>query len=82
MCGIVGLIENSDVIERVTRGLLTVQHRGQDAAGILTYDGQFHVKKGLGLIRDVFSSFEDIKELKGNIGLGQVTLPHGRRMQG
>lgn len=75
MCGIVGLIENSEVVERITRGLLTVQHRGQDAAGQLTYDGQFHVMKGLGLVRDVFSSYEDILELRGNTGLGQVRYP-------
>jgi len=75
MCGIVGLLENSEVVERLTRGLLTVQHRGQDAAGLLTYDGQFHVRKGLGLVRDVFSSYNDITELKGNVGLGQVRYP-------
>ncbi|MBN2383589.1 amidophosphoribosyltransferase [bacterium] len=75
MCGIVGLFENTEVIERLTRGLLTVQHRGQDAAGMLTYDGMFHVKKGLGLIRDVFSTYEDIAELRGNVGLAQVRYP-------
>lgn len=75
MCGIVGLIENNDVINRLNRGLLTLQHRGQDAAGMLTYDGHFHLKKGLGLIRDVFSSYDDIKNLSGNIGLGHVRYP-------
>jgi len=75
MCGIIGLFENTEVVERLNRGLLTVQHRGQDAAGLLTYDGKFHLRKGLGLIRDVFSSYKDIRELKGNVGLGQVRYP-------
>ena len=76
MCGIVGLIENNRVVERLYRGLLTLQHRGQDAAGILTYDGDsFHFKKGKGLVKDVFKSFEDIQLLKGNIGIAQVRYP-------
>ena len=76
MCGIVGLFENNRVVERLYRGLLTLQHRGQDAAGILTYDGEsFHFKKGKGLVRDVFQDFEDIKNLKGNIGIAQVRYP-------
>ncbi|MFC1850770.1 amidophosphoribosyltransferase [candidate division CSSED10-310 bacterium] len=75
MCGIIGLMENTEVIERLNRGLLTLQHRGQDAAGVLTYDGRFHTKKGLGLIRDVFSTYDDIRNLRGTIGLGHVRYP-------
>lgn len=75
MCGVIGLFENGEVSERLNRGLLTLQHRGQDAAGLLTYDGQFHLRKGLGLIRDVFNSYEAIKGLTGNIGLGHVRYP-------
>jgi len=76
MCGIIGLIENDDVVERLYRGLMCLQHRGQDAAGILTYNkNRFHSKKGLGLIKDVFKTYEDISSLKGNIGLAQVRYP-------
>jgi amidophosphoribosyltransferase len=75
MCGIIGLIENKPVVERLYRGLLTLQHRGQDAAGMLTYNGIFHSRKGAGLIKDVFRSYEDIIHLKGNVGLAQVRYP-------
>lgn len=55
MCGIIGLMSDSPVNQRVYDALHLLQHRGQDAAGIATLDGlQFHFFKGLGLVRDVF----------------------------
>ncbi len=75
MCGVIGLVENNDVVRRIYRALLTLQHRGQDAAGILTYNGRFHYRKGAGLVKDIFAKPEDIENLKGNIGIGQVRYP-------
>ena len=54
MCGVLGIYSTEPVIARMYTGLLTLQHRGQDSAGILTYDGRFHEKKGNGLVRDIF----------------------------
>jgi amidophosphoribosyltransferase len=74
MCGVIGIYGNEDVVREIYQGLLAVQHRGQDAAGICTYDGRFHTKKGNGLVRDIFS-VENIKRLKGNIGIGHTRYP-------
>ncbi|MBT4495760.1 amidophosphoribosyltransferase [bacterium] len=74
MCGIVGIIGNQDVGIEVYESLICLQHRGQDSAGISTYNKQFHLKKGLGLVRDVFDQ-EDMDRLKGNIGIGQLRYP-------
>ena len=55
MCGIVGVVGTSAVNQRLYDGLTVLQHRGQDAAGIATYgDGELCVRKGSGLVRDVF----------------------------
>ena len=74
MCGVIGIYGNEDVVREIYQGLLAVQHRGQDAAGISTYDGRFHTKKGNGLVRDIFS-VENVKRLKGNIGIGHTRYP-------
>jgi len=74
MCGVIGIYGNEDVVRELYQGLLAVQHRGQDAAGITTYDGRFHTKKGNGLVRDIFS-IENIQRLKGNIGIGHTRYP-------
>jgi len=74
MCGIVGIIGNNEVAIEIYEGLICLQHRGQDSAGIVTYNQQFHLKKGMGLVRDVFRQ-DDINELKGNVGIGQVRYP-------
>jgi amidophosphoribosyltransferase len=74
MCGVLGIIDSGDVISKMYTGLLTLQHRGQDSAGILTYDGKFHIKKGNGLIRDIFNE-KHIARLKGNISIGHTRYP-------
>ncbi len=74
MCGFVGLIGTDDPVREVHDGLLAIQHRGQDAAGIVTYDGRFHVRKGAGLVREVFSP-EAMAGVGGNLALGHVRYP-------
>jgi len=71
MCGIVGMMKNGPVAIELYDSLFTLQHRGQDAAGILTYDGRFRLKKGRGLAREVFHA-GNLARLKGNVGLGHV----------
>ena len=56
MCGVIGIYGNDDVFADLYQGLLAIQHRGQDSAGIITYDGRFHTKKGNGLVRDIFTA--------------------------
>lgn len=75
MCGIIGLMSDTPVNQRVYDALHLLQHRGQDAAGIATLDGlQFHFFKGLGLVRDVFRT-RNMRDLTGNIGIGHVRYP-------
>ncbi len=77
MCGIIGIISNNsqEVASQVLGGLLTLQHRGQDAAGILSFDNtshRFNIHKGLGLINNIFNDVNKIKKLKGNIAIGHT----------
>jgi amidophosphoribosyltransferase len=74
MCGFIGVIGSDAAVREIYDGLLAVQHRGQDAAGIITYDGRFHIKKGEGLVRDIFSAANFIR-LKGDLGVGHVRYP-------
>lgn len=74
MCGIVGIYGNNDVFRDIYQGLLAIQHRGQDSAGIIAYDGRFHTKKGNGLVRDIFTA-EHTQRLKGNVGIGHTRYP-------
>ncbi len=74
MCGIIGIFGNNDVFKDLYQGLLSIQHRGQDSAGVITYDGHFHTKKGNGLVRDIFS-LDNFMRLKGNIGIGHTRYP-------
>jgi len=74
MCGVIGIFDNEEVISNLYSSMLTIQHRGQDSAGILTYDGTFHLKKGNGLIRDIFDQ-RNIKRLKGKVGIGHTRYP-------
>ena len=55
MCGIAGIVSSRDVNQELYEALTVLQHRGQDAAGIVTCEGdRFHLRKGSGLVRDVF----------------------------
>ena len=74
MCGVIGIVGNADVFRDLYQGLLSIQHRGQDSAGIITYDGRFHIKKGNGLVQDIFKP-EHSERLKGAIGLGHTRYP-------
>lgn len=75
MCGIIGIIGNQDVAQELYDGLIVLQHRGQDAAGMVTYDSEcFNMKKGNGYVRDVFRT-KNILRLKGDIGIGHVRYP-------
>lgn len=75
MCGVLGVIANQPVVQDLYDGLIVLQHRGQDAAGIATYDGnQIHMKKGNGLVRDVFRT-KNMLRLKGNMGIAHVRYP-------
>jgi amidophosphoribosyltransferase len=75
MCGIVGIVGTAPVNQRIYDALTVLQHRGQDAAGIATSsEGELCVRKGSGLVRDVFHQHHMI-ELKGNVGIGHVRYP-------
>ncbi|MBD3305371.1 amidophosphoribosyltransferase [candidate division KSB3 bacterium] len=71
MCGIVGFYGQEDVIYDLVSGLTALQHRGQDSAGVVTFNKTFHIKKGLGLVSNVFRE-KNLKRLTGNIGIGHV----------
>jgi amidophosphoribosyltransferase len=75
MCGIVGIVSKSPVNLDLYESLSVLQHRGQDAAGIMTCDsGRFFMRKGNGLVRDVFFK-QHMKRLRGNMGIGHVRYP-------
>jgi amidophosphoribosyltransferase len=75
MCGIVGAVAGSPVNQLLYDALQLLQHRGQDAAGIATVDGNtFHMHKGSGLTRDVFRT-RNMRSLPGNSGIAQVRYP-------
>ncbi|MBQ0800071.1 MAG: amidophosphoribosyltransferase [Porticoccaceae bacterium] len=75
MCGVVGIVGKTDVNLQLYDALTMLQHRGQDAAGIMTCQGgQLSQRKDVGLVRDVFQP-RHMERLKGNIGVGQVRYP-------
>lgn len=74
MCGVIGLYGNQAAFPDLYQGLLAIQHRGQDAAGIMTYDGRFHTKKGNGLVNDIFDE-KNARRLTGTIGIGHTRYP-------
>jgi amidophosphoribosyltransferase len=75
MCGIVGVASNAPVNQLIYDALLLLQHRGQDAAGIVTQkDRKFHMHKAKGMVKDVFRT-RNMRSLPGNCGLGQVRYP-------
>lgn len=75
MCGIVGIVGKSNVNQALYDALTVLQHRGQDAAGIVTCEnGHLHMRKENGLVRDVFRQ-RHMQELVGDIGIGHVRYP-------
>ncbi len=75
MCGILGIVARSPVNQLLYDGLLLLQHRGQDAAGIVTSEGNsFHMHKGSGQVRDVFRT-RNMRTLPGNMGIAHCRYP-------
>jgi len=75
MCGIIGILGKGPVNELIYNGLLVLQHRGQDAAGIMTCEGsRVFLRKDNGLVRDVFHT-RHMVELNGNLGIGHCRYP-------
>jgi amidophosphoribosyltransferase len=75
MCGIIGIVGKSEVAASLYDALTVLQHRGQDAAGIATVDGdRLRLHKGGGLVRDVFSP-DNMQKLHGNVGIGHCRYP-------
>jgi amidophosphoribosyltransferase len=75
MCGIIGIVSHENVNQELYDGLTVLQHRGQDAAGIVTCEGQrLFMRKAIGLVRDVFQARHMLR-LRGNMGIGHVRYP-------
>ena len=75
MCGILGAVAHTPVNQLLYDGLLLLQHRGQDAAGIVTSEGPvFHTYKGPGYVRDVFRT-RNMRELQGTTGIAHCRYP-------
>ncbi len=75
MCGIIGIAGRSPVNQSLFDGLTVLQHRGQDAAGIVTCDhGRLFLRKDNGLVRDVIRT-RHMRNLHGDIGIGHVRYP-------
>lgn len=74
MCGIVGIASHEAVARDLYDSLIHLQHRGQDAAGILTCHERFDLKTGMGLARDIFKP-EDLTHLHGHMGIAHNRYP-------
>ncbi|MEO1898714.1 MAG: amidophosphoribosyltransferase, partial [Methylococcales bacterium] len=75
MCGIAGIVSHQNVNQELYDALIVLQHRGQDAAGIVTCEkGRFYLRKDNGLTRDVFST-DQMMKLKGSMGIAHVRYP-------
>ena len=75
MCGIAAIVSHQAVNQELYDALTVLQHRGQDAAGIVTCErGRLHLRKDNGLTRDVFTDDQMFK-LKGNMGIAHVRYP-------
>ncbi|MEO6696633.1 MAG: amidophosphoribosyltransferase [Gammaproteobacteria bacterium] len=75
MCGIIGIVAKSAVNQSLYDGLTVLQHRGQDAAGIVTCDGdRLFMRKDNGMVRDVFHT-RHMRDLHGNMGIGHARYP-------
>ena len=72
-CGVFGVFGHADAGALAVLGLHSLQHRGQEAAGIVTYDGeQFNAHRGMGLVGDNFSSKDVVAKLTGYSAIGHV----------
>ena len=74
MCGITGIYSHDLVAPELYDSLIQLQHRGQDAAGIITCNEQIHVKRGMGLVQDIFEQ-RHMDRLKGSIGIAHTRYP-------
>ena len=76
MCGIIGIVAENQVAQDIYESLLMLQHRGQDAAGMVVCDvnGRLHSRKSMGYVRDVFQQRHMLK-LEGSYGIGHVRYP-------
>ena len=75
MCGIIGIISHTPVNQEIYDGLLVLQHRGQDAAGMVTSDGKrLYIRRKNGLVTDVFHE-KNMQRLVGNMGVGHLRYP-------
>ncbi len=75
MCGIVGVVANTPVNQEIYDALMMLQHRGQDAAGIVTCEnGRLYQRKNNGMVKDVFRT-RHMRDLRGNVGIGHVRYP-------
>lgn len=76
MCGIIGIVSHAEVNQALYDGLTVQQHRGQDAAGIMTCDedGKFYLRKDNGLVKDVFHT-RHMMRLAGKMGIGHIRYP-------
>jgi amidophosphoribosyltransferase len=73
MCGVIGIAGTENACELIYLGLRALQHRGQEGAGIVTsYEGDFKIRKGQGLVTEVF---DDLSYLEGSCGIGHVRYP-------
>ena len=81
MCGLVGIYHKKDPVSAdIYDGLIQVQHRGQDAAGIATWDkSKMYTHKELGLVSEVFKTSDSLINLNGNMGIGHVRYPTAGR---
>lgn len=72
-CGLFGIYNSTDAAAHTALGLHALQHRGQEAAGIVVYDGeQFHSHRAMGLVGDHFNSQKVMNRLEGHVAIGHV----------
>lgn len=72
MCGVIGIFSNKDVSKKLFYGLNSLQHRGQESAGMTVFDGEkMRLEKGMGLVYDIFNE-DKLNKLVGNLGIGHV----------
>ena len=72
MCGIVGIYNVPEASKIAALGIHALQHRGQEGAGIISYNNDFHFKNAYGLVDHIFSKNKVIEHLPGNIAIGHV----------